>query len=203
MVAFNFSVSGYLYQTSIDTLRRSFEAASGPLNEEWRRARAELHQYLQHIENGGEPADQVDEDGTVILTRDEILQFSVDRAEAAIDALCKAFAITAYHQWERAIRSFAGASTKAHHDELLTAARKHHYPIHDGLTALRDLTNALKHSNTKWGLALKESWPEVVGPIRGPAASVNWYEVIQLRPHHLTEVFDIVKSSGPQGFQTA
>lgn len=205
---FTFNVRGCQFQSALDVLRKSAQTGSTALGSEIK----ELEQQLEDYRQSGEFEGERDEEGYVISDRADEFDYQLDFVLEASMELRKAFAIAAYHHWERSVRQWIveesgtarcdDSNTEVKEvvgfDKLSKIADKLGYPIDPALKRVVTLVNTLKHVNEKHGVKLMECWPEIF-PLQftGPSRSSDWADAIQLTDRHLAEVFDIVSKSGP------
>lgn len=193
-----FNMHGYVFQEGVKTLQRSFAAAIAPLTADVERRSLEATTYQKSLADGGEWIGERDEDGYVLWDQETVLEMQLEGAQAAQMALRKAFAILAYHHWERSARGWS-KSLHGKHLRLVELTKKQGYPIDARMGALRDLANALKHENPKWGEQLKCSWPEVFSDgFNAPSPAGSWYEAICLSDDDIGTILDAVARSGPK-----
>lgn len=197
MAPLEFHFHGYIFQSGVDVLLKSFTSAVTALNEEVERAAAESHEYRRALEQGAEWVGEVDDEGYVIWDQVDVLDAKVIEAREALMGLCKAFVLALYHQWERSIREWTGSGAHSKHDTLARAVRARGVETHPRLDAVRDLVNALKHNSDAWGEKLVASWSDVFPPDFRRPPRTDWYYAIQIREEHVFEAFNIVAASGP------
>lgn len=197
MAKLNINWRGYSYQAGVEVLVQSYLASQQALEDGIERAQEEALGYQQAIDQGiEEPQIEYDDDGTPIVDHADVLAWNVDLAQEASMALRKAFIIAAYHHWERSARGWT-SSQHGKHDKLVALSQEKGYPIHPRLAAIRDLVNLLKHDNSAWGDKLLASWPQLLSPAFKAKIVTDWYEAVQLRNEHVTEVLDALAASGP------
>lgn len=197
-MSFFFNLRGYQFQQSTRILRDGYLSASRALRSDVERARAEAAEYAHDIANGGEWIEERDEEGHLLYTKEQALQLQIETCDEALSALRKAFVISAYHYWERAIRLEVGGNDKAKHDELVVLAVAKGIAIHPDLGAVRDLVNLLKHDNAKRGAALQKSWGSVLSPgLLSRPGRTDWYAAVFLTEEDVAKAFDVVANSGP------
>jgi hypothetical protein len=194
-----FDPRGFEFQSGIDALQRSAEAGLSALSAEIKQLNQELRDYRQSGKFEGER----DDDGVVIWDREDILDHEIDLVREAQMELRKAFAIAAFHQWERSVQRWIGQAngmTKPPHsyDKLSKAAAKLGYPVDAGLQQIVTLVNTLKHNVERRGRELLEQWPDVFPPgFEGPDHFSDWASSIQLSDELLEQVFVTMRKSGP------
>ncbi|MEG8053137.1 hypothetical protein QP185_07570 [Sphingomonas aerolata] len=200
MVALNFNAHALAFEPGLDTIEQGYEAAVSGITQEINRKKAAFYDYSRHIENGGEPTGERDDDGVLIWSQDQLLQGTIFVAEEALMSLRKAYAVAIYHHWERSALQWTNRKNEKH-DVLARRVLAMGYPIDPHLHVVRDLANLLKHDNDRWGLKLHESWPDVFPanfrpPLDG-ARSVNWYDRVALSANHIKSIMKTVRASGP------
>lgn len=200
MVVLSFNAHAFSFESGLDTIEQGYEAAVGGITLEINRKKAAFYDYSRHIENGGAPTEERDDDGGLIWSQDQLLQGTIFVAEEALMSLRKAYAVAIYHHWERSALQWTNRKSEKH-DDLARRVLAMGYPIDPRLHIVRDLANLLKHDNDRWGMKLHESWPEVFPadfrpPLDG-AWSVNWYDRVALSADHIKVIVKTVKGSGP------
>jgi hypothetical protein len=117
--------------------------------------------------------------------------------------LRKAFAIAAYHHWERSVQLWIeiDAPDKRNaqgYKEISKAASKIGYPADVELPRVNALANTLKHNSKDCGAKLLKLWPDILLPqVQNSTNPTDWVSAIQLSGEHLNEIFNIVSRSGP------
>lgn len=196
MAPMNFNFVGWVFESGLDVLERSFRTAFDALENQIAKARHEEAVYLEHVQLTGESEIERDDDGIILWDKEDVLGYEIEFAEDAGMALRKAFAIAIYHHWERSIRDWTEATHRSHSDLAERAVEKG-ATLHEKLGAVRDLVNALKHDSKRLGNKLMKSWPAVF-PVRfQPTELTDWYEAIHLTNDQVFEVIEIVRQSGP------
>jgi hypothetical protein len=203
-----FDLRGYEFQIAVDALRKSAETGSDALRGEIR----VLEQQLEDYRRVGEFEGERDEEGNVLWDQDNVLRLNISLAYEALMELRKAFAIAAYHIWERSVQRWheherenvASGGTDSRkkglhgHKGLSTAAREIGYPDNPELVRVMTLANAIKHNSTNSGKKLLELWSDIFPPgFDTPPRMSDWASSIQLTDRHLMEIFGIVSKSGP------
>jgi len=196
----------------VDVLRKSAEAGMAALSNEIRTLERQLEEYRQNDEFDGER----DEDGHVLWDRDELLSHEISLAQEALIELRKAFAIAAYHHWERSVQLWIAQKHKVDmatgisvrktkpargYEQLSNAAQEIGFPTNAEFQRVVTLANTLKHNSETYGAKLLELWPDIF-PSRfsKPSNVSDWVSAIHLNDGHLTEIFRIVSKSGPIAF---
>lgn len=200
MVAFNFDARAVFFHSGLDTIEQAYRAAIRGITQEIDQKKAAAYDYARHIEAGGEPIEERDEEGRLIWTNAELLDATIHTAEDALMSLRKAYAVALYHYWERSALHWTGKASEEH-DKLAVRVEGMGIPVDPRLHALRDLANLLKHANTKWGERLHESWSELFPsdfwlPTNG-GWRADWYEQVSLTEDQFGKVLAIVRASGP------
>lgn len=180
-------------------MRECYLSAQQTLDANLTTAADAITAYEQSLANGGEWIGERDEEeGSVIWDHEDILRMNAEEADAALQDLRKAFAISAYHAWERSARGWTEAGQGVNYDKLADRVRAIDLPIHDRLGTLRDLVNLLKHASDARGTDLRASWPELLGTRGQPGRRrIDWYDAVRLGQEHMLEIFGIVAASGP------
>lgn len=200
MAKLPFDFSGYEFQRNLDVLRKSSQTGLAALSREINA----LQQQLEDYHRAGKFEGERDENGDLLWERDRVLNYEISVANDALVELRKAFAVAAYHHWERSVQQwiavFDGSDkkrTRYDHNRLLSAAKDAGYPPDPELVRVVSLANALKHNSERYGLMLLAVWPEIFPrQFRGPPKLSKWAYSIQLTDEHLNEIFDIVQKSG-------
>ena len=190
MAELRFNVLGFAYQEGIKRLAEGFISAGAALHDAVAKATAALDAYESDVAAGGQRIGEW-EDGVCLWEQSDLLQMRIEDAQD----VRKAFALAAYHHWERWARRWT-RSTHNKHDRLTAQTLQQGYAIDPRINALRDLVNALKHNNPVWGDALTRSWPEVVTSYRA-GVDMDLYEEIELSDVQVTAIFDVIANSGP------
>lgn len=196
MAKLNFNLAGFSFQHGLKVLGASFQAALPGLTAGVADANAALKAY----EAAGVFIGERDEEtGDIYWDQRQVLEFEIEMAEIARQEMRKAYAIAAYHHWERNVRIWAGKDNLRTHEEMTAATLAEGYPIHPRLDRVRQLANTLKHDNRRWGTALLEAWPEAYRwDFRPrPSGRVYWAEAVALSDEQMEELFDILSGSGP------
>lgn len=200
MVALNFNAHAFTFEDGLNTIEQGFAAAVSGITQEINRKKAAFYDYARHIESGGAPTEERDEEGVLIWSQDQLLQGTIFVAEEALMSLRKAYAVGIYHHWERSALQWTNRKN-GKHDDLARLVLAMGYPINPHLHVVRDLTNLLKHANDRWGLKLYGSWPDVFPVDFRPPASggwaVNWYDRVSLSAEHIKSIIKTVRGSGP------
>jgi len=198
MAPLPFNMLGYIYESGLDSLRASFVSGSQGLRQKLEDTTKALDDYQHSLRNGGEWIGERDpEEGYVIWDQEQVFNFDIDAAHEAYGELRKAFAIAAYHYWERSIRKYCKAQGGKHAD-LVTKALGEGFPISSDLNRTHRLANALKHNNDSSGKKLLDCWPEVFSSTFKQRKHMDWYSVVHLSDDQVHQAFDIILSSGPQ-----
>jgi hypothetical protein len=201
MVALNFNPQAVVFELGLNTIEQGYAAATSGITQEINRKKGAFYDYNRHVENGGAPTEERDDDGYLIWSQDQLLQATIEAAEDALMSLRKAYAVALYHHWERSALQWTNRKNEKH-DDLIKYVLAMGYPIDPHLQVVRDLANLLKHSNDRWGLKLYESWPDVFPldfrpPVSG-AWPLNWYERVSLSSDHIKSIITAVRRSGPK-----
>jgi len=201
MVAFNFNGHAVIFEAGLDTIEQGYAAAVTGITLEIDRKKGAFYDYNRHIENGGAPTEERDDDGYLIWSQDQILEATIAVAEEALMSLRKAYVVAIYHHWERSALKWTSRKNEKH-DDLARLVLAMGYPIDPHLHAVRDLANLLKHDNDRWGLKLHGSWSAVFPadfrpPLDG-AWPVNWYDRVTLSDEHIKTIMTTVRGSGPK-----
>lgn len=200
MVAFNFDPRAVFFHSGLDTIEQGYRAAIRGITQEIDRKKAAAYDYSRHIETGGEPVEERDDEGRLIWSNDDLLEATIHTAEDALMSLRKAYAIALYHYWERSALHWTG-KTNEKHDKLAALVAATGIPVDPRLHALRDLANLLKHASTKWGERLHKSWSELFPPDfwlpTNGGWRADWYEQVSLTEDQFGKVLAIVRASGP------
>ena len=122
MARFPFDVRGYQYQSDVDVLRKSAESGLAALAHEVRALEQQLEDYRRIGEFDGDR----DEDGVVLWDRADLLSHEIAFACGALMELRKAFAIAAYHHWERSVQLWIVQTSEIGAPNSFDARRKRH-----------------------------------------------------------------------------
>lgn len=194
MASLRFNLYGYVYQSGLDVLRRSYTVAAGAHAAEAARIRTNLDAYHRD----GVWIGERDEDGTIIWDQEQILEFDIQAAEEAMLILRKTYVVAAYHHWEKCAQTWVGLKARGGHADLAKRARRANVPQSPDLERVYRLANTLKHSNDRTGLKLLEAWPEML-PERDQwtPRGAQWFDAVHLEDADVTTIFDVVAASGP------
>lgn len=136
-------------------------------------------------------------------------------AAASLNELRKAFAVAAYHHWERSVSAWWHAAhpdartgsgqTKATKQEEAPRGFKELARHAGTLSAPPDptprqvatLSNALKHNSEQRWHELKAQWPELIAHNCSDYRA-DWTDTLQLTDAQLLQVFQAVQRSGPR-----
>src|SRR5579862_2366621 len=198
MANIRFNLLGYRFQQGVELLRTSFDTSSEALNNAVIAAHnAEIADEAA-VDAGGEWIGERDSDGQVIWDQHQVLGLRSEASRIAAGALGKAYAIAAYHHWERLVHLWADCDARATHERLAAATLARGYPVAARLGDVRNLVNALKHGSDRWGERLEANWPELVRQGRVHVGRrTDWYESIELTDSDVHAVLDAVSGSGP------
>jgi hypothetical protein len=117
-----FDVRGYQYQSDVDVLRKSAESGLAALAHEVRALEQQLEEYRRIGEFDGDR----NEDGVVLWDREDLLSHEIAFACGALMELRKAFAIAAYHHWERSVQLWIVQTSEIAAPDSIDARRKRH-----------------------------------------------------------------------------
>ena len=200
-----------VYASGLDMLCQAAQSGLTAL----RRRRRVLERRLHALPPAAHVRWAFDEHGAQfeIASRAGDLETEIEMAADAMNELRKAFAIAAYHHWERSLLEWWYAENPAARDESVpeasrpTPPRNHERllaftetvatPPAPALDKVRTLANALKHnSKDRWD-DLVQQWPEVIArtPYKHRA---DWAGTIRLSDSQLLKVFQAVQQSGPR-----
>jgi len=180
-------------------LRKSAASGLTALAHEVRALERQLADYRRNGEFDGD----CDEDGVVLWDRADLLSHEIAFAYGALMELRKAFAIAAYHHWERSVQLWIeidapDKKNAREYKDISKAASKIGYPADVELPRVNALANMLKHNSKNSGTRLLQLWPDILLPqaqnFTNPTHRVS---DVQLGDEHLNEIFDIVSRSGP------
>lgn len=196
-LSFKFSVHGYMFEEGVKALEAAFVAASDTLETTLAAKQAQLTDYLMHIERGGLPIGEWDDEGNRLWEQEDVLVMHIETTTEALIALRKSTVIALYHHWERAIRKTTGVPADGKHSALISAAAGEGLDISPKLEAVRCLVNLLKHDNERWARKLRHLWPDVLSDFDGQSKFNDWYQAVTLSRKQVCQVFGIVRTSGP------
>jgi hypothetical protein len=206
---FFFDARGYEFQSALEAIRRSAQAGLAALSREINL----LEQQLEDYYRAGNFEGERDENGYVIWERDDILNHEIAFAQEALMELRKAFAIAAFHHWERSVQRWITQETETAaangsvtrkkksvqgFNDLSREASRIGYATDPKLQRVVTLVNTLKHNGDARGMELLRSWRGLFPPqFQTPSELSDWASAIRLTDQHLDEVFDVVSKSGP------
>ncbi len=196
MTGLGFNLGGYVYQSGISTLRKSYDAAEMALSVQIDNAASEVAQYEAWLESEGEATMSRDEDGFAADDNLPNLTHEHNNTIEALDLLRKAFAVTIYHYWERWSQKWFGRA--GNHEALVKRMRTQAtYPIHPGMDNFYCLINILKHNKEKYAPALLHERSDFFLSWFDGVDDPDWEQGIRLKSEHITEFLEIIASSGP------
>lgn len=193
MVELVFNMQGYMFEAGTKVLRQSYSFARDALATQVENVMAEVLAY----QKSGEFIGERDEEGFIITSLEDQLDYEHQLAEDALRALRRSYAIALYHHWERGSRLWTNAGPNTRHPQLAERVAGLGLAIHPRLHPLWLVTNLLKHDSNKWGKRVKEEAPELLDSIQVMAGVTEWYEAVVLSESHMDEFFDAVAASGP------
>ncbi|ESZ70670.1 hypothetical protein X727_12480 [Mesorhizobium sp. L103C119B0] len=153
---------------------------------------------------------EVDEDTGIGFDYGDELAERRFEAEEALSTLRKAFAILAYHQWERGALSWAKYEKKRpNHGDYVSALTTSGIQVDiNGLADLNRIVNCLKHNNGKSGAELHSARPDLFDPSFDPSAlhpvtgkplsHIKWEENLKLTDENVEEFFRTILNSAPR-----
>lgn len=168
---------GYWFQRGIEVLRRSVQTGLVALDSE----KDTLEQQLESYRQSGKFEGERDEDGSILWEQDMFFEHEIASVNEASAELRKAFAIAAYHFWERSVQSWiahengnGSAKAEAYNtpkqkkriefEDLCELTKVLGYSVSGKLVRVQALANMLKHNNERWGKRLLMLWPDVFVP---------------------------------------
>lgn len=201
---------GQIYRDRVFRMTAAYRSAKAPFDLELEQTYRDIAAYDEDTKANPPGPQDFDEETGFQYDYGEALGERLDDANDALNDLRKAFAIVAYHAWERgALRWFAAGNQKLNHAGLIQAFEASPYVINkDGLRDLKDLVNCLKHNSTTSGPALWGNRPDLfkpgfnpntINPItNNPPSSVDWEGEIVLVDAHMDGFFELVRVSSPK-----
>lgn len=201
---------GAIYRDRVFRIAAAYRSAKAPFDLEIEQTYRDIAAYDEDIKANPPGPQDFDEETGFQYDYGEALGERLDDANDALNNLRKAFAIVAYHTWERgALRWFAHGKKKPIHDDLIQAFAASPYAFDkDGLRDLKDLVNCLKHNSTTSGPALWKNRPDLfkpgfnpktINPITNkPPSSVDWEDEILLVDPNMDAFFEVVRTSSPK-----
>ena len=186
---------GAIYRDRVFRIAAAYRSAKAPFDLEIEQTYRDIAAYDEDIKVNPGPHD-FDEETGLQYDYGEALGERLDDANDALNNLRKAFAIVAYHTWERgALRWFAAANQKPNHAGLIQAFEASPYAFDkDGLRDLKDLVNCLKHNSTTSGPALWKNRQD----LNKPPSSVDWEDEVMLVDSNMDAFFEVVRVSSPK-----
>lgn len=210
-MAFNIqSIMGTIYRDKISRIASAYQAAKMPFELEIRQVHSESDAFERKVLAGSAFWQETSDDGEIEYDHGEAFGERLDEAEDALDGLRKAFAIFAYHTWERgAQRWFDYSMKKPNHVDFIIALVSNNVAYdHDGLRDLNNLVNCLKHNSATSGPNLWKDRSDLFKPgfnpsdilplIGKPPSSVDWEDQIKLSDANISIFFDTVRISSPK-----
>ena len=197
MIDLTFNTYGYAFEHGLLVIEQSFSVAAQALRLSRDSLIDELGRYRETVESGQPQIGEWDEDGTRLWDREQLLEFEIDDAEAALATLRKAFVVALYHHWERAmLRQLKRVNEK--HADLVKLGRSRGMTFHPRIDAVRDMANLFKHANSKWAKALLKSWPTLLPNGFTSNPFNDGYSAAVLTDEIVHEVVEILRESGPR-----
>lgn len=198
MSSFSFNLHAWVFHDGLSSIEKSFEAAQAALSADILQARTNIDDYATALAAGAPYEEERDEDGHLVATREQLLDYHHSEAVSAAAVLRKAYVVVLYHHWERNALKWVD---KAHlkHDALVDAIKGKGYTVADDLKILYMLCNLLKHNNGKWGHRLAGYRSDFFVFNRAPADGIrDWEPVVVVGEHHVRGFIEIVRQSGPE-----
>lgn len=204
------TIMGTLHRNKVRRIASAFQAAKAPFDLEIQQVHEEADAFGKQVEAGEASWEEVGDEGELIYDYGEALGERRDDAEDALDSLRKAFAIVAYHTWERgALRWFKYAKKKPQHADFIQELKNNNVQIdEDGLRDLKNLANCLKHNSATSGPDLWNDRPDLFEagwnpndplPVSGkPPTTVDWEERIKLTDANMDAFFETARVSSPK-----
>ena len=199
-----------IYRNKVHRIESAFHAAKGPFELEIKQVNDEADAFGKQVAAGKASWQEISDEGELEYDYGEALGERLDDAEDALDSLRKAFAIVAYHTWERgALRWFKYGKKKPNHADFVRALGDNGFTFdQDGLRDLKNLVNCLKHNSVTSGPELWSDRPDLFVsdfdptaplPITGkPPTSVDWEGQIKLTDANMDAFFETVRVSSPK-----
>jgi hypothetical protein len=199
MAGLNFDLRAYIFQEGVKVLRTSYGDAENAVKARLAKVLQDAEDYQASLRDGEGWIGERTDDGHVIWDHEGVLEMQAEKADEALQSLRKAFVISTYHQWERSARWWTASPPSVDsHLKLVGRVVGAGIRVDSRLSAVRDLSNLLKHGNARCGRALRASWPELLHiRWRQGHEPSDWYEAVRLDEAHVHEVLDIVSASGP------
>jgi hypothetical protein len=134
--------------------KRKALVASDALEGNLAAARRAAEEYEADVERDPKAWIGEMEDGYILWDQSQVHEMKVETAEEAVQDVRKAFAISAYHHWERYARRWTGSGSSTKHDKLVERTVALSYPVAIELERVHRLANVLKHDNDLRGAEL-------------------------------------------------
>jgi hypothetical protein len=201
MVKLVFNAYGYTYQNGIRVLIQSYRSAEQALSLDVERIADEAIEHQKAVARGEEEfIGERDDEGNIIWSRQRELNTQYDLAEDALRTLRRAYAIAAYHQWERGARQWTKAPKSDDHDKLVKRVEALGLTVDPHVHLLRMVVNLLKHNNDTWGERVRQAEPSLLQKPESRSLfshSADWFEALNITGTWMTTFFNAVARSGP------
>ena len=195
MVQFPPQVIAFQYQSGLDRIVDAYSAATGSL---WQTRSNADEAYWRYVDSGQDDS-EYDEDGCLTSSTAFELQHAGQEADYALRAVREAFITSTFHYWERWARSATGLNGQNDGFEKLRSAFSIKYPVSPHLRMLNHLNNVLKHNSDFHAVKLAKLNTSFFSRLPMPLiGSQRLYWMLRLTDSHVDEVFEIVRTSGPQ-----
>lgn len=199
MAKLNFNLAGFSYQHGLSVLLAAYEAALAGAQAQEAAILGKAQDYARHLAAGGAPIEERTEDGDLISSQEDIHAYELEIVQIATTEMRRAFAVAAYHYWERTVSSWRPEPRARNHDEVLGILGQRGYPVHPELDVVRHLANVLKHDKPVSGRWLVQHAAALLKPSfrERPNGRTAWADGLVMDEQTVRRVFDILRNSGP------
>lgn len=203
-------VRGAFFKGNVLATRAAFRASCATFAKQIADIENDASDFQTKVDAGEAQWLEVDEDTGQGFDYGDELAERRSEAEEALSTLRKAFAILAYHQWERGALSWAKYEKKRpNHGDYVSALTASGVQVDlRGLDDLNKVVNCLKHNNAKNGAELHAVRPDLfdttfdpkaLHPATGkPFMHVNWEGNLRLTDEDVEGFFHTILNSAPR-----
>jgi hypothetical protein len=180
--------AAFIFKFGLDQVRSGFRAAIDGCDEQADAACRRCEDFLENNSNFSE--DSPEDDEFQELSHAEWL------ASKAKSVIREAFVLSAFHYWERSMRSWCNFDGNSF-DNLKNRCDEAGYSSDPRLKNVNHLCNLIKHDNAKYSEKLAGEWGDLFEELPHKIKQkTEW--ILALTDDHVVEIFDIVARSGPQ-----
>ena len=187
---FAFDMGAYQYDEGLKAIRLMYNAALTTLDSQYADVINQKSAYYKHLQQGGEPIEELDEEGYVIWDQDGLYRLELLAIDEAKSELRRATALALYHHWEKTLNRKKGRG------DLAAFADEKSLPRSDDIECLRHVANYIKHGGNEKISILAQDYPDMFGPTpQYRDDDPLWVNRLYLDDDHISRFFDIVGES--------